>query len=93
MSGHDMHDIEIILEATKGTGVNVYTHGEMLPAHGYPKLKEYPVSKSMASFTKMRPLLYMLNSIIFIVATMHVERKLLNSNHRDNLVDLFIILK
>ena len=76
MSGHDMHDIEIILEATKGTGVNVYTHGEMLPAHGYPKLKEYPVSKSEASFTKMRPLLYMLitssNSIIFIVARMHI---------------------
>lgn len=42
VSGHDLHDLEAILEATKGTGVNVYTHGELLPAHGYPKLRAYP---------------------------------------------------
>lgn len=42
ISGHDLHDLKLLLEQTKGKGVNVYTHGEMLPAHGYPKLKEYP---------------------------------------------------
>lgn len=40
VSGHDMRDLEALLEQTAGTGVNVYTHGEMLPAHGYPGLKE-----------------------------------------------------
>lgn len=42
ISGHDLRDLELLLEQTKGTGVNVYTHGEMLPAHGYPKFKQYP---------------------------------------------------
>jgi hydroxylamine reductase len=42
VSGHDFRDLVSILEATKGTGINVYTHGEMLPAHGYPKLHAYP---------------------------------------------------
>lgn len=42
ISGHDLHDLELLLEQTRETGVNVYTHGEMLPAHGYPKLKKYP---------------------------------------------------
>ncbi|WP_067894991.1 hydroxylamine reductase [Nocardia vaccinii] len=42
VSGHDMHDLKKILEATAGTGINVYTHGEMLPAHGYPALHAYP---------------------------------------------------
>lgn len=41
VSGHDYLDLEALLEQTKGTGINVYTHGEMLPAHGYPKLKAY----------------------------------------------------
>ena len=41
VSGHDFRDLHELLEATKGTGINVYTHGEMLPAHGYPKLREY----------------------------------------------------
>ena len=41
ISGHDLHDLKQLLEQTKGKGINVYTHGEMLPAHGYPKLKEY----------------------------------------------------
>ena len=41
VTGHDMVDIADLLEQTKGTGVNVYTHGEMLPAHGYPKLREH----------------------------------------------------
>ena len=41
VSGHDLRDLHAILEATKDTGVNVYTHGELLPAHGYPKLRAY----------------------------------------------------
>ncbi|NMA65460.1 MAG: hydroxylamine reductase [Clostridiaceae bacterium] len=41
VSGHDLHDLKMLLEQTKDKGVNIYTHGEMLPAHGYPKLKQY----------------------------------------------------
>lgn len=41
ISGHDLTDLEQLLEQTKGTGVDVYTHGEMLPAHYYPKFKKY----------------------------------------------------
>lgn len=41
MTGHDLHDLELLLQQTEGTGVNVYTHGEMLPAHAYPGLKKY----------------------------------------------------
>jgi hydroxylamine reductase len=42
VSGHDLKDLEEILKQSKGKGINVYTHGEMLPAHGYPELKKYP---------------------------------------------------
>ncbi len=42
ISGHDLHDLYLLLEQTKGKGINIYTHGEMLPAHAYPKLKAYP---------------------------------------------------
>jgi hydroxylamine reductase len=42
ISGHDLHDLDALLEQTAGTGIQVYTHGEMLPAHGYPKLKKHP---------------------------------------------------
>ncbi len=42
VSGHDLKDLEEILKQSEGKGIYVYTHGEMLPAHGYPKLKEYP---------------------------------------------------
>ncbi|KAA1194928.1 hydroxylamine reductase [Photorhabdus heterorhabditis] len=42
ISGHDLKDLHMLLQQTEGTGVNVYTHGEMLPAHGYPELKKYP---------------------------------------------------
>ncbi len=41
VSGHDLKDLELLLKQTEGKGVNVYTHGEMLPAHGYPTLKAY----------------------------------------------------
>lgn len=42
ITGHDLLDLEELLKQTQGTGVNVYTHGEMLPAHAYPELKKYP---------------------------------------------------
>lgn len=42
ISGHDLPDLEALLQQTEGTGINVYTHGEMLPAHGYPGLRRYP---------------------------------------------------
>lgn len=42
VSGHDLHDLEALLIQTEGRGINIYTHGEMLPAHGYPALKKYP---------------------------------------------------
>jgi hydroxylamine reductase len=42
VSGHDLKDLEELLKQTEGKGINVYTHGEMLPAHGYPALKAYP---------------------------------------------------
>ncbi|MCU6762097.1 Hydroxylamine reductase [uncultured Roseburia sp.] len=42
VSGHDLKDLEMLLEQTKGKGINIYTHGEMLPCHGYDGLKKYP---------------------------------------------------
>ncbi|MGM3174188.1 hydroxylamine reductase [Dickeya lacustris] len=41
ISGHDLKDLRMLLEQTEGTGINIYTHGEMLPAHGYPELKKF----------------------------------------------------
>ena len=42
VSGHDLKDLEMLLEQTKGMGISIYTHGEMLPSHGYDGLKKYP---------------------------------------------------
>ncbi len=42
VSGHDLKDLKMLLEQTEGKGINVYTHGEMLPAHGYPELNRHP---------------------------------------------------
>ena len=42
VTGHDLKDLAMLLEQTKGKGINIYTHGEMLPCHGYPELKKYP---------------------------------------------------
>mgnify|MGYP002566989145 FL=1 len=41
VSGHDLRDLEMLLEQTEGKGINIYTHGEMIPSHGYPGLKKY----------------------------------------------------
>ena len=42
VTGHDLRDLHLLLEQTKDKGINIYTHGEMLPCHAYPKLKAYP---------------------------------------------------
>lgn len=42
ITGHDLYDLKCLLEQTAGKGINIYTHGEMLPAHAYPELKKYP---------------------------------------------------
>ena len=42
ISGHDLRDLKLLLDQSAGKGVNIYTHGEMLPAHAYPELKKYP---------------------------------------------------
>lgn len=42
ITGHDLHDLELLLKQTEGKGIDVYTHGEMLPCHAYPVLKKYP---------------------------------------------------
>jgi hydroxylamine reductase len=42
VSGHDLHDLHLLLEQTAGKGINIYTHGEMLPANAYPAFKKYP---------------------------------------------------
>lgn len=42
VSGHDLKDLDALLQQTEGTGINIYTHSEMLPCHGYPELKKYP---------------------------------------------------
>lgn len=41
VTGHDLHDLKMLLEQSEGKGVNIYTHGEMLPCHAYPELKKY----------------------------------------------------
>ena len=45
VTGHDLKDLELLLKQTEGKGVNIYTHGEMLPAHAYPELRKYPQLK------------------------------------------------
>ena len=74
ISGHDLKDLEELLEQTKGTGVDVYTHGEMLPAHYYPAFKKYDNfagnygnawSKQKEEFEKFNgPILFTTNCIV-----------------------------
>ncbi|QJT09371.1 hydroxylamine reductase [Oceanidesulfovibrio marinus] len=42
VSGHDLKDLDMLLQQTEGKGIDIYTHGEMIPCHGYPELKKYP---------------------------------------------------
>lgn len=55
VSGHDLHDLKQLLIQTEGKGVNVYTHGEMLPAHAYPELKKYPHFKRQFRYGLAKP--------------------------------------
>ena len=41
VTGHDLYDLKLLLQQTEGKGINIYTHGEMLPAHAYPELKKF----------------------------------------------------
>lgn len=49
VSGHDLHDMKLLLEQTQGKGINIYTHSEMLPAHGYPELKNILTLKATSA--------------------------------------------
>ncbi len=49
VSGHDLHDLKLLLEQTADRGIAVYTHGEMLPAHAYPELKNIPISRGISA--------------------------------------------
>lgn len=49
VSGHDLHDLKLLLDQTAGRGINIYTHSEMLPAHGYPELKNIRTSKATSA--------------------------------------------
>lgn len=56
ITGHDLHDLKLLLEQTEGKGINIYTHGEMLPAHAYPELKSIPTSRVISVLHgKIRP--------------------------------------
>ena len=55
VTGHDLYDLKCLLEQTKDKGVAVYTHGEMLPAHGYPELKKYPQSEGQFRHGMAKP--------------------------------------
>jgi len=54
ITGHDLHDQKLLLEQTEGKGINIYTHGEMLPCHAYPELKKYS-HPSRAFISTIRP--------------------------------------
>jgi hydroxylamine reductase len=74
VTGHDLKDLAMLLEATKDTGIDIYTHGEMLSAHAYPALKEYPHLrgnfggswvKQRADFAKFHgPILFTTNCLV-----------------------------
>ena len=49
ISGHDLHDLKLLLEQTAGKGIHIYTHSEMLPAHGYPELKNIRISREISA--------------------------------------------
>lgn len=61
ISGHDMVDLKALLDQTAGLGIDIYTHGEMIPAHGYPELKKYASGRAFrrrldAAAARVRPL-------------------------------------
>ena len=84
ISGHDLADIEQLLEQTQGTGVDVYTHGEMLPAHYYPRLKKYSnlVGNYGNAWWKQKEEFSHFNGPI-IFTTNCIVPPLPNANHKD----------
>ena len=55
VTGHDLHDLKQLLEQTEGRGVNVYTHGEMLPAHAYPELQQVSAPEGQLRYRMAEP--------------------------------------
>ena len=84
ISGHDLGDIEELLEQTQGTGIDVYTHGEMLPAHYYPKLKKYSnlVGNYGNAWWKQKEEFSHFNGPI-VFTTNCIVPPLLNANYKD----------
>ncbi len=90
ISGHDLHDIEDLLKQTEGTGVDVYTHGEMLPAHYYPAFKKYKHFvgnygnawwKQREEFTAFNgPIVFTTNCIVPPLANATYKERLFTSN-------------
>ena len=77
VSGHDLHDLALLLEQTKDKGINIYTHGEMLPCHAYPKLKRvssfkrelwYRMAESAKKNLKISPALFYLQPIVLCLS-------------------------
>jgi hydroxylamine reductase len=90
ISGHDLHDIEDLLKQTEGTGVDVYTHGEMLPAHYYPAFKKYShfIGNYGNSWWKQReefesfngPIIFTTNCIVPPSANASYKERMFTSN-------------
>lgn len=90
ISGHDLKDLEMLLQQTEGTGVDVYTHGEMLPAHYYPAFKKYKHFvgnygnawwQQRAEFTSFNgPILFTTNCIVPPLANASYKDKVFTTN-------------
>lgn len=90
ISGHDLHDLEELLEQTQGTGIDIYTHGEMLPAHYYPAFKKYSHFagnygnawwKQREEFTSFNgPILFTTNCIVPPLPQAAYKERLFTSN-------------
>jgi hydroxylamine reductase len=90
ISGHDLKDLEMLLEQTEGTGVDVYTHGEMLPAHYYPAFKKYKHFvgnygnawwQQRAEFTSFNgPILFTTNCIVPPLSNASYKDKVFTTN-------------
>lgn len=90
ISGHDLKDLEMLLEQTEGTGVDVYTHGEMLPAHYYPAFKKYKHFvgnygnawwQQRAEFTSFNgPILFTTNCIVPPLSNASYKNKVFTTN-------------
>ena len=90
ITGHDLHDLKLLLEQTEGKGVNIYTHGEMLPAHYYPAFKKYSHFvgnygnawwKQREEFTSFNgPILFTTNCIVPPLANAVYKERMFTTN-------------